>query len=424
LTATAVGSFFPPGRIFFELGPENFSPGLLRKITYLGGNCTSFNEAQRALAETLEITLSGRHIETLTERVGRELAAERDHLAQLWEQHQLPQPTVANAPEAVAVAVDDGKLHTRGENQPPGVYAPQWKNDKIACLMNVLPQWHAQDPMPNPPPAFTHRNRVEKLVAELGHVRSSPKQPLPLPAEPSPDTPKPKKDVPKKHLSPDILVRSCIATHTQPDAFGAMVASEAHLRRFYEAKEAVFLGDGSPGNWTLQELYFPEFLPLLDVVHLIEHLFAAAKAGHHQVEWPLYLRLLRAAWAGKPDCVVSLLNDKANLLGPPSDTATEDDPRQVVAKTIGYVSNNRMRMDYPRARRIGLPITTSHVESLINTFNFRVKAAGKFWCPANAEAILQVRAARLSQTNRWDEFWDTRGTRSCGRIRAPRAEVA
>jgi len=74
-------------------------------------------------------------------------------------------------------------------------------------------------------------------------------------------------------------------------------------------------------------------------------------------------------------------------------------------------------MDYPRARKQGLPITTSHVESLVGQFNLRVKAKNKFWCPREVEAVLQVRAACLSTNGRWEDFWDSRASRLSGRIR-------
>ena len=58
-------------------------------------------------------------------------------------------------------------------------------------------------------------------------------------------------------------------------------------------------------------------------------------------------------------------------------------------------------MDYPRYRRAGLPITSSRVESWVGQFNARVKSREKFWNrPAGAEALLQLRAAVLSEDDR------------------------
>ena len=405
--------------MLLELGPEHYSPALLRKITYLGGNSPSFEEARKALAETVELELSTRHLETLTERVGRELAAQRDHSAQLWERRELPPSGLATAPQAVAIAVDDGKVRTRAPAQPPGVHEAAWKNDKVACLTTYALQLHTHDPMPEPPRAFTQRATVERLVTELGHVRCNPKPAsAPLSAQPKPPA------NPPRPWAPQPLVRSCVVTQTAAERFGAMIAAEAHLRRFPEAQERVFLGDGEPSNWTLHGLYFPDYFPLLDFVHLIEHLYAAAKAGESHVDWPLYLKLVHAAWLGLSDRLLELLRTKTDRLGPPPEDAAEDDPRKIATGTFRYVQRNRQRLNYPRARRLGLPVSTSQVESLVNTVNLRVKACGKFWCPAFADDILQIRAAGLSQTDRWTAFWKTRPTAQFGRIRASTLRAA
>jgi hypothetical protein len=80
----------------------------------------------------------------------------------------------------------------------------------------------------------------------------------------------------------------------------------------------------------------------------------------------------------------------------------EEDPRRIVARVLGYLEDNRGRMDYPRYRRQGLPWTTSHVESAVKIFNRRVKGSEKFWSEVGAEAILQLRAAYLSEEGRLD----------------------
>ncbi|MCY2951062.1 MAG: hypothetical protein NTU53_03680 [Planctomycetota bacterium] len=45
----------------------------------------------------------------------------------------------------------------------------------------------------------------------------------------------------------------------------------------------------------------------------------------------------------------------------------------MVELTLAYVERNRDRMDYPRYRRMGLPASSSLVESLIKQINHRVK---------------------------------------------------
>ena len=57
-------------------------------------------------------------------------------------------------------------------------------------------------------------------------------------------------------------------------------------------------------------------------------------------------------------------------------------------------------MDYPRYCRAGLPTCSGLIESLVKQFNRRVKGTEKFWNPTQAETILQLRAAYLSEDER------------------------
>ena len=71
-------------------------------------------------------------------------------------------------------------------------------------------------------------------------------------------------------------------------------------------------------------------------------------------------------------------------------------------------------MRYAEYRRDGLPITSCHVESTIKRVNRRVKGTEKFWSPVGAEAILQLRADLLSDTDPLDAFWVRRATQATG----------
>ena len=64
--------------------------------------------------------------------------------------------------------------------------------------------------------------------------------------------------------------------------------------------------------------------------------------------------------------------------------AAEDDPRRVLAEAVTYVGHNRERMDYPRYRRLGLPICSAAGEGTIKQVNRRIKGSEKFWLKGGA----------------------------------------
>ena len=62
-------------------------------------------------------------------------------------------------------------------------------------------------------------------------------------------------------------------------------------------------------------------------------------------------------------------------------------------------------MRYDEYRRQGLPTSSAWMESTVKEMNYRVKGTEMFWNnPSGAEAILQIRAAALSDDDRLVRF--------------------
>jgi len=388
-----------------QLGSEDYSPGLLKKIEYAGGNARSFAAAAQSLERLAESSISSRHVERLTERLGKERAVERDRAAEAMLQRKL-HAQYKQAPAVAVVMLDAGKAQFRQEDAGPGVHGPRWGDTKVACLQTYSDVGYDKDPQPDPPEAFLHPQGVERLCREMERIRSAGAQP---PAEDQtaqqPQKKKKKRKKPRRGKRPQRLVRTVVATTAGVEPFGWMVSAEAMKRKMYAAPKRAVVGDG--GNWIepLGQMHFDGWLQILDFLHLLVHLFAAARLAHArdtQAAWKLYERMLRDAWGGKVAAVIDALRSQLSRLR--RDGSAGKEAARVVELTLAYVERNRERMDYPRYRRMGLPMSSSLVESLIKQINHRVKGTEQFWNNGGLEAVLQVRAAYLSEDGRAEAF--------------------
>ena len=364
------------------------------------------------------LSISAKHVQRLTERVGEERRRERDEEVARFRAGAL-EPCRGEPPRVVAIHVDGGKFQLREDDGAPGVRRPRWGDTKVAALVTYTAPRFTQDPHPEPPAALLRHAHVVRLCAEMERVRNAP-TPLP-PRAPAPAAKEPGTGA----LRPRPLVKTAVATRLDAESFGWMVAAEARRRGFYEAVRGAVVGDG--GNWIepLGAAHFPGFTQVLDFLHLLVHLYAAATAAFGKEPakaWPLYEGMLRDAWAGRVGELLTALEGARTKLGRPRKGDAHGCPRRVVARVVEYVRVNASRMDYPRYRREGLPCSSALVESLIKQFNQRIKGSEKFWVDDRAEAVLQVRAAYLSDDDRRTAIYDRRGARAravgSGRLKA------
>jgi hypothetical protein len=182
-----------------------------------------------------------------------------------------------------------------------------------------------------------------------------------------------------------------------------MMEAEADSRGFFAAQKSAFVGDGLQYNWTIQQRHFPGFIPILDCPHAIERAHEAARAvcPDSDEAWACYVSWAKSFWKGNVADVLTEMRQHQEALGHPPKDCDEKDPRKVLAEAITYFENNASRMDYPRYRKEGLPLTSAYVESFVKEMNYRVKGTEKFWNDGpSAEAILQLRAAKLSDDSR------------------------
>lgn len=413
-----------------RLDSHGFSPAICGKIVRAAVRHTSFATAAESLNDEAEITISGRQVERIAEEVGEQLQHQRDQRVEAFREKPAP-PEVSVAPRLAAVFVDGGRLQTRNEEpgQGAGVHDPAWREDKVANLLTMHTEVHEQDPHPELPKCFTKKCEVVELVqgiagqGALADVTEPGEEALPALTvfEPGVDEKGP-------CWPPQPLVRTCQATLGSSEAFGPMVAAEAQRRNFFAAQARAFLGDGGAWIWTLQRTYFSTFEPIVDFVHVLTHVYLAAKAvgGPATAVWKRYLGWATACWQGR---VATVLEELRTVLGtmaapPEGQEVKPTDPYEIIRVTIGYLTNNQGRMDYPRYRLAGLPTCSGLVESLIKQINRRVKGTEKFWNPTRAETILQLRAAYLSEDERLAKHMRSRPISSFRRYKTTKRKKA
>jgi hypothetical protein len=368
----------------------------VRKITVLAAETRSFKRCVIAAREA-DVQVSAKTVQRVVHDVGAELAQRRDASPKrnepLAEHPEKP-------PELAVVECDGGRIRCRQPGHGPGVHldGKGWREDKNACLIRAKRQTFEEDPQPEPPDCFCDPQHVAK-IAETEALSVA----APVPGLPAKDNERDDPPAEPRDWHPQCLVRTVLSSLACAAAFGKQMAREAKRRRFNEAQAKTFLGDGLPWNWSIWKAHFREYTPILDFIHPLSYLFAAAKAVHSEAPdaWDQYLAWMRGCWQGDVDQVREELRRWRSKLGEPEPMAPDNDPRQIIARTVGYLENNRTRMNYPEYRRQGLPVTTAWMESLVKEVNYRAKGTEMFWNdPEGAEAILQVRAAALSDDGR------------------------
>lgn len=382
------------------LNAREQTPGLVERIAFAAAETRSFERAALVLQKVGDASVSDNTVQRVAGDLGLELAARRDASA-------TSDAALAARPEkppALAVVeCDGGRFRMREPGHGRGVHlsGEGWRETKNACLISATHRTFDHDPRPEPPDCFLDPQHVAKIAETAALSVAAPAAASPPTEEPQAANPAAEEEA---SWRPKRLVRTVVASVRNARDFGRQMAREAKRRRFLEGVARVFLGDGLPWNWTIWKDHFPDFTPVLDFIHPLSYLFRAAQAvqpSSPDDAWSQYVAWMRGGWQGEVGQVLDELHTWQTKLGPPPDQCPPTDPRQIVASTITYLSNNRTRMNYPAYRQAGLPITTAWMESLVKEMNYRVKGTEMFWNdPDGGEAILQLRAAALSNDDR------------------------
>jgi hypothetical protein len=449
LIASTVARLFFPQSASLGIDLGGVSPLLLKKVVYAGSNNPSFQRASQDLRVLANARVPAKQVERLTRRIGQERQQERDQAVLAWLDRPLAQreqpPPGAPCPQLAVIEMDGGRLQIRGEpptasqeaDPPPGTppaepdaaaaqetvepavvdarrsRSKHWRADKVACLLTMNSPVSAVDPCPAIPACFVDPLQSLKLAQQIGHCavpQGTPFQKAQAEQE-EPTEAKPR----QRPGRPEIESRQVLASRKGVDDFGPLVAAAACLLGLYAASRRAFVGDGSSENWSVYHRYFSRWTAVLDFVHALTYVYAAATAGRRFAEgWPIYQRWIEWVWAGQISRVLVELRARHEELGEATKEDPEGSPRRVVQEALTYLSNQQDKMRYDEYRKQGLPLMSSHVESTIKQINYRVKGTEKFWTEEGAEAILQLRADYLSDDEPLKGFWQRRQAAATG----------
>jgi len=427
---------------------EALSPSLAEKVSFMGILLKSFPQGETAVRKLMEMILGRKRIERLTERIGDERVEERKSEVEAFQNltlmEKLAGPKGVDPPTSACAMSDGGRYQNTIQNSDSKTHWHEYKAGFCAELEGradgIEAGEDAPDPLPEVPKLLLNLEEVETLTREVGQKAAD----VPEPDEQASDgqesidlekvssleqleelaahadSPRKDKSKEKRPWSPKVHSREVVATCQNSDAFGVQLAARSWHQGLFGAKFKAFVADGGSWLWTIWERHFKPFgfVAILDIIHAVTHIYAAAMAGRSKTEGgPVYRRWITWVWQGEVAKVIAELAQRQQELGLPRQGDGETNPRKIVSSTLTYLQNQQSRMDYPRYRKLGLPITSSLMESTVKQLNQRIKGTEKFWTDGGAEAVLQLKADTLSDSDPLSDFWTRRQANQTGLYR-------
>lgn len=156
------------------------------------------------------------------------------------------------------------------------------------------------------------------------------------------------------------------------------------------ARKRASVGDGALWVWNVAEDVCPDATQIVDWFHAVEHLSDAAHALYpDEKDAKKRQRWLKTykdhLYMGRIHKIMRVLTKRGHL-------------QQAI-----YFERHQRRMQYHQFREAGLPIGSGTVESGVKQFKQRLCGTGMRWNEVNANRMLVIRAAALS--NDFDALW-------------------
>ena len=387
----------------------DYSPTALKKVVYAGTQATSFPQGERDLKELAELEVSAERVRRATEADWR-----RTRGGARCSSRGLRSAADPRATHRARRSTDaGGGLRADGWRQaailrPSGAATQRRRHvlarDESGLLVEHDQHVSAEDPCPRLPASFVDPERMQRMVREIKGFSG--------PEGSAEDDEEERID--ERAGRPRPLARSVVASRQGVETFGKLLASEAHQRRFAAASRKAFVADGSDSNWGVWRRHFSDYVPILDFIHALRMSSRGAWPDDALKEgWRAYRQWAQWVWSGQVDRVIAALEVRQHELGEPTKETSKTVPSAIVARSLGYLQNQRSRMDYSEYRKQGLPMTSTYVESTVKQINRRMKGTEKFWSQG-VEPMLTLVADHLSDTPTLARFWRNRPHRLTG----------
>lgn len=174
------------------------------------------------------------------------------------------------------------------------------------------------------------------------------------------------------------------------DAFTPALWALAVEHQVPTARKRACVGDGALWVWNVAEDVCPDGRQIVDWFHAVEHLSEAAHAAYpEEKDDKKRKRWLRTykdhLYMGRIHKIIRVLTKRGH-------------PDQAI-----YFERHQRRMQYHQFREEGLPIGSGTVESGVKQFKQRLCGTGMRWEEDNANRMVVIRAAVLS--NQFDALW-------------------
>jgi Uncharacterised protein family (UPF0236) len=184
----------------------------------------------------------------------------------------------------------------------------------------------------------------------------------------------------------------------QPLELGRRLNWEALRGGLGQAKNILFLGDGAPWIWNLQQDRWAGAIGLLDFYHASQHCWNIWRTVRGEKDPKLApwmdkrLHWLRHGQQNKVLREVAALRKAAGEAG------------QIIQREQGYFAAQALRMNYQEMARRGWPIGSGAVESACRQKQCRFKRPGQFWTSVGLRHLAALDESR--RNNHWNQLWN------------------